>query len=112
MVDILAKAFAKNSFCKTFVNLELLFSVTFCPDCDQVWRTCSELFGSERCKKHVDLVDLVTSFSNAYFLAKLGVDTEESEPSKGLIIWPNTSETASIFRTFQLGGTPLRACCH
>ena len=30
-------------------------------------------------QKHVNLVDLVKSYSNEYFLAKFGVDIEENE---------------------------------
>ena len=33
-------------------------------------------------QKHANLVDLVKSFSNEYFVAKFGVDTEENEPYK------------------------------
>ena len=55
------------------------------------------LSGAEACKSCRSRQEL----SNEYFLAKFGVDTEENEPYKSLLIWLKNQRMVR-YRTFQL----------
>ena len=84
------------------------FKLIFAKKCEKFWRNFLKywgLRGAKACKYCRSRQEL----SNEYLLAKFGVDTEENEPQKSLLIWLKNQGMVR-YRTFQLRSAGAGPC--